>query len=321
MPLDGVFLGKKKKAAVDLSGIACMPPIGGKINCTVVNDENTGVQFATIDGGRMVVGTTLQIIGDSRSSETLGVAPVLKCGEDDGFGELDGEGVAFSASYFYVTGSHGCSRSKNKFRLSSFHLARFQVDAAGKPTGAVETTYRVSDVLKRSGEIAGAFGGNLEAAGGLNIEGVAVDGDRIWFGLRGPIDSQGRAILVEASVKDLFLGGQEPSTADPRLKRADLEKRGIRDLALLPDKRLLILAGAVNGPEVPFTVAVFDPATEQVALTMPLPAVEGMVNGKKKLGKAEAIAVLDATAQEARVVLLFDGLTDGAPHTATIPLR
>jgi hypothetical protein len=322
LTLKGTFLGKKKsKAAVDLSGVACMLPVGGKLSCVAVNDENTNIQFATIDGDQMTIGASLQIIGGSPNPKTLGVAPILKCGGDGGFGELDGEAVAFSAPYFFVAGSHGCSRKKNQFRLSSFHLARFAVDAAGAPTGAVETTYRVSDVLKRSADIAGAFGGNLEAAGGLNIEGMAVDGDRIWLGLRGPVDAQGIALMVDASIKDLFRDGPDPSSAEPRLIKADLEKRGIRDLALLPDKRLLILAGAVNGPEVPFTISVFDPSTAKVTWRKVLPAVEGMVDGKKELGKAEAIAVLETTEQEARVVVLFDSLADGAPHTVTIPLR
>lgn len=44
--------GKNGKPAKDISGIACMPQKDGKRRCLVVNDENTGAQFITIEGIR-----------------------------------------------------------------------------------------------------------------------------------------------------------------------------------------------------------------------------------------------------------------------------
>ena len=91
-------------------------------------------------------------------------------------------------------------RNKGKFRLSSFILARVRVDrqgqpvdSAGRPAGiaktspqAVETTYRVSDWLKRSGRQRNFSARIWNPLTGLNIEGIAVQGDTIWFGLRAP---------------------------------------------------------------------------------------------------------------------------------------
>src|SRR4029078_11292787 len=80
---------------------------------------------------------------------------------------------------------------------SSFIIARVRVDGQGRPAGsdgaalaagnfaaAVETTYRVSDWVKRSKTAASFFAKDLESANGLNIEGVAVLDKTIWFGLR-----------------------------------------------------------------------------------------------------------------------------------------
>ncbi len=327
MQMTGEFLGKKKKTATDLSGMACLPASGASRTCLAVNDENKNAQFVTIKGDQMIVGPPVTLIGDAADDKrTLGSPPAkfgCSAGQGD-FGELDGEGVAFSAPYFYVVGSHGCARKKNEFRLSSFILSRVRVDDAGQPAAndAVQNTYRVSDVLQNAGEAAKFFAQDLKTKAGLNIEGIAVDGDRIWFGLRAPFDKDSRAFLVEASVKDLFEAGHDPSKAAPIAPiPVALDKLGIRDLAVLPNNRLLILAGATEGPEVPFRIFIFNPTDRSTTELGTLPGVTQTVENEKVLGKAEGITVLDMDADKIRAVVLFDDLPDGAPQIAVIPLK
>ena len=141
--------------------------------CLAVNDETQTAQFATVEDGKIAAGEDVRLIGESPDPETVGTRPrSVPCPRiTEDFEELDGEGVAYAAPYFYVVGSHGCSRKKGKFRLSTFILARIRVDPNGRPvdeagnvlTGsevhqAVETTYRLSDLLPRA-EAAGAFFG------------------------------------------------------------------------------------------------------------------------------------------------------------------
>jgi hypothetical protein len=342
MAIDGAFAGKKVDAsATDISGMACLPATAAPRTCLLINDENRSAQFATIQNDRLVVGRPVPLIGKTPDSRTLGSPPVETCREVDDFEEMDGEGVAYAEPYLYVVGSHGCSRSKGKFRLSSFILARVRVDRQGQPVDgadrplapenfseAVETSYRVSDWLKRSGAAAGFFAKDLESADGLNIEGIAVQGDTIWFGLRGPIvkspdkpvGDKGAAFLVGGDIADLFKPGTAPSKAEPRVIAVALEGLGIRDLALLPDQRLLVIAGAAHGPEVPFQLVVVDPANGDAKPIGPLAEVKQSVKGEMKTGKAEGVTVLDGTADKAQIVILFDGLLDGAPHRSEISI-
>jgi hypothetical protein len=340
MKLEGAFVGKKKhKPATDISGIACLPPVGTRRACLLVNDENKNAQFATIEGDRLIVGEPIALIGDEADPKTLGSKPKKKnvdCPNGPGdFAEFDGEGVAYSEPYFYVIGSHGCSRNNGLFQLSSFILARIRVDDHGRPADgegkalpakksarAVQTTYRVSDLLRRAGSAAQFFGNDLESANGLNIEGIAVDGDKVWLGLRAPVDGDGKAFLVSASASDLFRKDHAASRASPEdVIKVRLAKLGIRDLAMLPDKRILILAGAAHGPEQPFQLFVVDPkAAKPTAKPLgQLPKVEQLVEGEKKLGEAEAVTVLDP--DQGRIVVLFDALVDGAPHLGEVSLR
>ncbi len=182
--------------AHDISGIDCLPPSASARQCLVINDEDRSAQFVSIEKHRLIPGSRVRLIDKKPSKATLGNPPqdtACSAGEAK-FKDLDGEAVAFAAPYFYVAGSHGCSRHGNKFRLSSFILARIRVDGTGRPidregktvddtetdvSDAVETTYRLAEVLRSAESVGPFFGHDLEAAGtgshnGLNLEGVAV---------------------------------------------------------------------------------------------------------------------------------------------------
>jgi Protein of unknown function (DUF3616) len=307
--------GKKDDVAVDISGIACLPLRHGQRTCLLINDENRNAQLATIKNDRMVVGDTVKLIGKDPDPDTLGSPPQVKCSKEDGFKDLDGEGVAYAEPYFYVVGSHGCSRKGDEFRLSSFILARVKVDRNGEPS-KVKTTYRLSDLLARAGAAAPFFGKDLESANGLNIEGIAAKGDTLWFGLRAPVavDSKGLAYLVRADASDLFGSGHAPSDEVPKVIPVALEGLGIRDIAPLPGRHLLILAGAAHGPEVPFRLFVVDSDSGDASPIGVLAEVKETVGGETKVGKAEGIVVLDATANRVQFVVVFDSLPNGAPR-------
>ena len=174
--------------STDLSGIACVPLNHGEYRCLAIDDESKFAQLAKIENGAIEAKAKIRLIKKEYDPEPLGEKPSVACPNGPGdFGEFDGEGVAY-APYFYVVGSHGCSRNSGKFRLSSFILARIRVDDSGEPVDAqgnvldkddmekavVETTYRVSDLLKRADTVREYFGKSLNAdKNGLNIEGIA----------------------------------------------------------------------------------------------------------------------------------------------------
>ncbi len=301
----------------DLSGIACIPSEQGTAyRCMAVNDETQSAQFATVQDGTIDAGEEIRLIGETPDPETVGSRPrSVPCPRiTEDFEELDGEGVAYAAPYFYVVGSHGCSRKKGKFRLSTFILARIRVDQEGRPvdkagnvlTGgamheAVETTYRLSDLLPRIREAGAFFGKGLEAdSKGLNIEGIAVQGESLFLGLRAP-SVDGRAFIMRANVDELFKAGREPAPATALVDTIQVALGpdvGIRDLALLPDGRLLILAGAASGPEIPYSIFVVDQTGANLQELVP-PQTDQPT-------RAEAMTVLEATDQDIRLLILFD---------------
>jgi Protein of unknown function (DUF3616) len=312
------FIGKRGKAARDLSGIACAP--GQNVRqCLVIDDEGDSAQWATLDGTSVVAGDPIPLVGESDGDVTFGTRPEVECPNGAGeFGELDGEAVAFAIPYYYVVGSHGCSRKKGEFRASSFILARLSNEQQGR----VETTFRLTDVLRHASTVSAYFGRDLDAENGLNIEGLAVQGDQLIVGLRGP-SIDGKAFLVRTEIASLFAKG-EGTPSSTTIPIPVPEGTGIRDLTTLPDGRLLLLLGPAQKQALPYSIARialpsspdFDvPIKVETVAELPEIAVDNTV------GKAEAVVVLNEAAEELEVLVLFDGLKNGAPRKFRISLH
>ncbi|UFZ02532.1 DUF3616 domain-containing protein [Bradyrhizobium ontarionense] len=314
------FEGKDGKTAADISGISCLSPKNGKRTCLLVNDQNREAQFATFNDrkDKFKVGETIKLIGKRPDPETLGQPPKPAEGgcQDDSFDDLDGEGVAYAGSYFYVVGSHGCSRKHGEFHLSSFILARVSLDS-----NDVTTTYRVSDLLKKSDKVAPFFAKNLDAKeNGLNIEGIAAIDDTLWLGLRAPVTEDGDAYLVSGSISELFHAGHDQSVRSVNTVGIKLDGRGIRDLAPLPDGRILVLAGPAQDSDLSYKLYLVEPANNAKADLGTLEGLSQKVKGKMTAGKAEGLTVLDVADGTVRFVVVFDSLLNGAPHRGEVTL-
>lgn len=315
----------KIKPADDVSGIACMPSAGATQACLLVNDENGGAQFVTIAGTILRPGAEVDLVGRAATRAIRGTAPTsggCTLGQGAG-GEMDGEAVAYAAPFFYVTGSHGCSRRGREYLESSFVLARIRLDESGTAAASVETTHRLIDALSAVDALKPYLLKDLEPRGqgkspqGLNVEGLAVVGDRLYAGLRAPV-LDGQAFLVPASAAALFEPGEPAMPAPQPIRLALGPEAGIRDLSALPDGDLLILSGpAENGKDGPYGLFRLNPATGALTELGTLPSVEGMnAKGEQTKGKPEAIARL----YKGRVLVLFDSLLNGAPRAYEVAI-
>lgn len=314
----------KDKPAYDVSGIACILKASGKRRCLVVNDEGRKGQFLTIDDRTIEPKKEIALIGKTPSEDTLGTMPTTSECPDRGepkFKEFDGEGVAYAEPYFYVVGSHGCSRKSGKLKTSALILARIRVDGDGKPDveddgepeAAVETTYRLGDALARTETVRDFRLKSLTEENGLNIEGVAVVKGRLYAGLRAP-SLDGRAFLVGADVDALFASGHGSYQGNVRKIPLTVGKgAGIRDLSALPDGRLLVLTGpAREQPDVPYKLFLFDPSKETGLQDL---GALAELDDPERCGKAEAVAAVGRN----RVMVLFDSLRNGGPHDYKVP--
>lgn len=287
VPVASEFRGKK--ARVQLSGAACNRD---NSQCLVVNDETEFAQLFSISGGRIVPGRKIELTP-----------------EDD---EPDAEAAIFKDGSFYVVGSHGRSRSKDRPNDASYIVMR--VDPASGVT-ARSTRWRdaifASDLRDYAGQQ--LTGGGPDGNGGVNVEGAAVWGDRMYLGLRGPSIGT-RAHLLHAPLRDVF--DQAGPALSAITEPVELGPRtGIRDLTAVKSG-LLILSGPVTDEQVVPAVFFWNPADKTTRKLVELP---GLSAG----WKAETLVALDpdetGDPHNHRVMLIFEGPANGNPVECLIP--
>nr|WP_319385443.1 DUF3616 domain-containing protein [uncultured Roseibium sp.] len=308
---------KSAAARESISGADCAPDGGW---CLAANDEKNYAQFFRIGKNRL----------DPDKKGVIRLLPKKVDGRK--MDEIDAEGVVFvpsgdadDPSHFYVTGSHGLSRSGD-FQPSRYTLFRFPVEAkSGKPTFKfndkkvapdVERTMLLTETIKSNPDLA-PFADQTLDRNGVTIEGISeIDGDML-FGLRSPCLAS-HALILRVSTGDLFQKSPPPSTTD---KVALGDNAGIRDLTRVKNG-LLILAGRSDdrrGTE-DFTCG------EKRKPPSPAPSLWfwsgvsgdaakplGALPGVDLNASAETLLVLEETDTAYRVLVLFDGEKNGAP--------
>jgi Protein of unknown function (DUF3616) len=321
------FTDDDGEVATNISGLACMPEATTPSTCVVIDDQGRFAQTAFIGNGQVAAGERLPLIGRKPSRDTVGQPPA-EIGCSDGerkFGDLDGEAVAHSAPFFYVVGSHGCSRHSNKFRSSSFILARIpERQVVGQVAGSarsfdpfgVETSYRLSEALAAAPSIRRYFTQDLMSANGVNVEGLAVVSGKLFAGLRAPT-LDGKAFIVAIDANRLFDEKAPINQGDVKTISAPIGTgRGIRDLARLSDGQLLILSGPAQDAPVPFEIHLLDIKAETTTLLATLSELPDATGAK-----AEAISVLSQRGKSVDILVMFDGLPSGGPREYTIIIK
>ena len=305
------FRGDGAGPAGDLSGIACLEPQARIRTCVVINDENNSAQLVSLDATKLAPGELVELVGAGANPVAFGQPPSFACLKSGKFGDLDGEAVSRSGDIFYVVGSHGCSRKKGEFRLAAFQLARFRL--LDGHAVQIELTYRLTEALARSAALKPFMGKPLSPDGGVNIEGLAVIGDMLFAGLRGPAND--KALIVRTSASALFSNARRKAASQVIPVPMGLNT-GIRDLAAMPDGRLLVLGGPSLEQDIPYQLYAFDPGHR--AKPIKLAELPRVLTADGEPAKAEAVAVLAQQPGKVTVLVLFDGISNGSPRVYEI---
>lgn len=190
--------------------------------------------------------------------------------------EMDIEGLAVVDGYLWLVGSHSLKRKKPGGEDGEGVEALARMEEVEREAnrfflGRVPLEEVVPDVFvprarvgdRRTGCLSMGVGGGLARwlrkdlhiapflkvpakENGLDIEGIAVRGERVWLGLRGPVLG-GHAVVLELALKEPKRGRLKPRRIGPAKRRyrkhlLDTGGLGIRDLRL-DGEDLLLLVG------------------------------------------------------------------------------
>lgn len=277
------------KNDLDISGIASVD--GSR--CLVVSDEGLHVQPALIDLASQTITAT----------RAVRVSPIVKSKKS----EIDFEGATYSetTNSYFVVGSHGLGGSDSEFDPNRFSLFQIGVDPE---TGRIDAAdMRRASLLPwiKSNPITAPFVRKPLEENGFDIEGIATVGDDLYFGLRGP-NHEGDCLILQIGITTLF----EETGGDLIVHRLPLGKgRGLRDITPVQGGFLFIAgdgSAKVNGKKSKkrYDLFFWDGKNDKPENLGTLP---------KNDGKAEALLVLEDSASEIDVIVLFDSLPGGAP--------
>ncbi|ACL55545.1 DUF3616 domain-containing protein [Methylobacterium nodulans] len=309
--VEGKLVGKDKKSK-DVSGIACAPANGGQARKCLVIDDN--LQAAQI----------VELHADHLKTDKDQKVPLIR----NEFGgealELDGEGVAYADGLFYVIGSHGHPRDKKGKLKSAEHadmvaariaaasqIVRVRLSPEGKGS-VVPPVASLTRAIEAEPALAPFAGRRLENDG-VTIEGIAVRGDRLYAGFRGPPLDNGRAAVLAVDLGSAF--GEAPAKPSRLFRLPVGERRGVRDLAVHGTK-ILVLVGPVGDEPGPSSIYEWDGESDEAIRSL---GDLGALAGVSPKQKPEAILPLDTTPSGLRVLVMFDGEEEGAPIVVTLP--
>jgi hypothetical protein len=283
--------------------------------------------------------------------------PVPPKDGDDKIEEADIEGLDCHGGYLWLAGSHSLKRDKpkeensiekNTERLAKvsrdgnrFLLARIPLSDDATPSlkrtverdGHSRTAARLAGNQKNNAltrvlggdEHLGPFLAIPSKDNSLDIEGLAVAGDRVFLGLRGPV-LRGWAAILELALEEqdastLTLKPIGPDGRPYRKHFLDLKGLGIRDLCVQGDD-LLVLAGptmALTGSQTIFRwPGGARPERESLVFAESLPAVLDVPAGTGS-EQAEGIALFDRhSGGDRSILVVYDAAKDRRRNEYTV---
>jgi hypothetical protein len=288
---------KRRRSA---SGIACWTAPGDARRCLIAFDEGGAARLATVSAAAY-----------APDPAPVPVKPAAK--------EVDAEGAALGDGRLYVVGSHAKKRKVEngacEANPDSATLVRYGFDPATGPTTGPEDGFLI-DALRTTPALAPHLGKCLNKGQGLDVEGVAYQAGRLWFGFRGPTDGAD-ALLLSVDAEGVFDASKAPVAGD--LHRAAVGAgRAIRDMQAVGDDLLLLVGPDDRESDQPYGLVLWNATAgarwsrdlDLAGLPGDRPALDGCTD---KEIKPEAVSVVDPAADPWRILILSDGLCDGGP--------
>ena len=249
-------------------------------------------------------GNTIQVLESDRDRAIYQVAnnielPVVKLSKP----EIDIEGIAVSGNTIYVVGSHS-SNNKGEKEDNRKSVFRFELDPnTGKLNSSIQKK-SLQRILSQD-NVLQEFANLQRKKNGVDIEGIAVKGDRLYFGFRTPVLKNNYVPVVVVEFDRLDRDEYE-------LRYVNLEGSGIRDMVSV-DRGFLILADA-TGDNVNHYRVYFWNGSDNLLKSNEEREIKSLSKiPTKKDTKAEGLTILQETASSYQILVVYDGVKQGNP--------
>lgn len=228
--------------------------------------------------------------------------------------EIDIEGIAVSGNTVYVVGSHSSTKkvtAKTNKKNNRKKVFRFKLNS---DTGKLESSIKQESLqaILEEDQVMSQFANIKHQKNGVDIEGIAVKADQLYFGFRTPVLQHNYVPVVVVKFKDI------DQTDKYDLRYVNLGGNGIRDLVAVDDG-FLLLVDTAGGNDLDYQVYFWDGSDHSsgvdtvstIELLQKIPT--------KKNTRAEGLTILRETALNYQVLVVYDGVAGGNPTVFEIP--
>jgi len=189
----------------------------------------------------------------------------------------DLEALTSNGKYVYAITSHSLSKhAKHKKSREKFMMFTYD-------DGAMEKLYVYGSLkkdLKKAFPI--LFKKDIFSQDSINIEGLAIDGDKLLIAFRGPLVGSKALVISLKNPKDVFLESAKPEFGTPIT--LSLDGQGIRDITYDKEKDIYwIIAGSSSERMGTFSLWLWDKSENRLSF----------VNKQPDIGYAEGITVVN----------------------------
>ena len=252
-------------------------------------------------------GNIVQVLEPNKKRSKYRVAENIKLWEPNKSKiEVDIEGIAVANNVVFVTGSHSVNE-KTQQQAENYrqNIFRFELNSeTGKLNSAIarSSLQRILEhdkVLSRYVDL--PYDDN-----GIDIEGIAVQNNLLYFGFRTPVLQNNYVPVVVVKFEDLN------RTDMYELRYVNLDGNSIRDLVAVKEG-FLILADDRGEDSRDFQVYFWDGKNNQPGIESgSIIKVLSKISTKKNT-RAEGLTILQETATKYRILVVYDGVKKGNP--------
>ncbi|MGD1917663.1 MAG: DUF3616 domain-containing protein [Pleurocapsa sp.] len=252
-------------------------------------------------------GNQIQVLEPNKRRSKYRVAKNknIKLLVDKSKSEIDIEGIAVSNNIVYVVGSHSLQKETTPDENARKNIFRFEIDPDTCKLKSPIVKASLQAILSQD-KILNQFFNLPHSKNGVDIEGIAVKNEYLYFGFRTPILYNKYTPVVVVKFEDIN------RTDSYKLHCINLDGNGIRDIVAV-DRVFLVLTDETGNNGNNYQVYFWDGSyglsksinIEKAKLLSEIPA--------KKNTRAEGLTILQETNESYRILVVYDGIAEGNP--------
>ena len=249
-------------------------------------------------------GSRIQVLEPNKKRTKYRVANNIELLDKKAKLEVDIEGIAVANNTVYVSGSHSINNKNKADENSRSNVFRLKLNPdTGKLQSEIETA-NLRKILLQD-KVLSQFVNLTYSKNGVDIEGIALKNNRLYFGFRTPVLNNNYVPVIAVKFADLDRLDRY------KLYYINLGGGGIRDMVSVDNGFLILTDGKDNDNDYQLY---FWNGSDELS-NRNTGSIAEFLDGipAKKNTRAEGLTILEETNISYKILVVYDGVSEGNP--------